>query len=658
MNKKEIIHELENLQINILNILVKNKELLKYFNPPSTEITEEDLNFMLLNNGNYNLTLQTHKLIISEIIYQVFFEKNKIKKNELSKTLFIFKEDSINKIHLQISLKKIIGKLKKSEVCEIIEQFHIHYLNSKHIIKDGNIFCEKSFVNYKDKGSVYTPVKIAKEITHKTIKNRIKNNINPGEIKIFDFGCATGMFFISAFEFLNKKLKLDKRSIIKDNLWGGDIDGIALDILKIKIYNQLDKPEIKDLELISSKLFDDNLLTSDKKMNELNNFFDVVVSNPPYFLLKINKKDSKDKNMQEYNSSLKKRINDEVKFFRKSSYYRYSTEGMLNYYKLSLEVIVNFCKSNGEIGIICPSTLFADLSSKKLRKHLILDNRLRSIKYFPESTKIFDNVCQSTVIFYMQKGFVTKDVKIFVNGESLRISRELIERAFGENYEMPYIDKTGWDILNKISNYKKLKNFENIRNKRGELDLTLFKNFITKDNTGWRLVRGKMIGNENIIEKNQEFVKIDEFIKKKSKDFIYNDFNKERLVCQQISNVDTKKRLNFVKCVSKDILANSCNYINVLNNNDLDKIRLTLNSYLLNWRFKITSSNNHINNYELDELPIVNSNLIDNLSKNSSLKDNINICKLYGLNKEETFYILKPYFEVKKIENGLKNENI
>jgi len=29
-----------------------------------------------------------------------------------------------------------------------------------------------------------------------------------------------------------------------------------------------------------------------------------------------------------------------------------------------------------------------------------------------------------------------------------------------------------------------------------------------------------------------------------------------------------------------------------------------LNSDILNWRFKLTSSNNHVNNYELDDLPI------------------------------------------------------
>ena len=66
-----------------------------------------------------------------------------------------------------------------------------------------------------------------------------------------------------------------------------------------------------------------------------------------------------------------------------------------------------------------------------------------------------------------------------------------------------------------------------------------------------------------------------------------------------------------------------------------------LNSELLNWRFKITSSNNHINNYELDELPIIDLDSFE--LSDFSLDENTNneiICKLYGLTKTEKNYIL------------------
>jgi adenine-specific DNA-methyltransferase len=65
------------------------------------------------------------------------------------------------------------------------------------------------------------------------------------------------------------------------------------------------------------------------------------------------------------------------------------------------------------------------------------------------------------------------------------------------------------------------------------------------------------------------------------------------------------------------------------------------NSELLNWRFKITSSNNHINNYELGDLPIINLDLIDldKFSNNELINDEL-ICKLYGLTDTETEYLL------------------
>ena len=170
--------------------------------------------------------------------------------------------------------------------------------------------------------------------------------------------------------------------------------------------------------------------------------------------------------------------------------------------------------------------------------------------------------------------------------------------CFQKNQEIPFIDKTGWKVLSKISKQLKLKEFDYLRNKRGELDLTQYKDCISKtDTSNFRLVRGNMITKNGLIDKNQEFVNIDAFINRKSEDYRTNEFQKERLICQQISNVDLKIRMKFTFSEKNDILANSCNYINSSRSFlDLKKLSFLLNSKLLNWRFKITSSNNHINN--------------------------------------------------------------
>jgi len=201
-----------------------------------------------------------------------------------------------------------------------------------------------------------------------------------------------------------------------------------------------------------------------------------------------------------------------------------------------------------------------------------------------------------------------------------------------------------------------MKEISFIRNRRGELDLTLFKSYITSENTGWRLVRGNMISDESVIDKNGEFVEIENFLNKKSDDFKVNDYNKERLICQQISNIDIQRRLKFVFCERTDILGNSCNYIvSTRKQSDLKKLFHILNSGLLNWRFKITSSNNHINNYELDELPIVDLDSFElNDFSNDENENNETVCKLYGLTKAESNYILNTK---KKAEPIIEYEN-
>ena len=68
-----------------------------------------------------------------------------------------------------------------------------------------------------------------------------------------------------------------------------------------------------------------------------------------------------------------------------------------------------------------------------------------------------------------------------------------------------------------------------------------------------------------------------------------------------------KKRISFAVAPSNCVLGNSCNFISILSNDDDVDIYFLLgilNSSLIEWFFKLTSSNNHINNYEIDNFPI------------------------------------------------------
>jgi hypothetical protein len=84
----------------------------------------------------------------------------------------------------------------------------------------------------------------------------------------------------------------------------------------------------------------------------------------------------------------------------------------------------------------------------------------------------------------------------------------------------------------------------------------------------------------------------------------FHNVGQIRLVYQQVVNAQKKQRLNFQLLTEKVYVANTCGY--VLNESSVYDIRFLLgllNSSLLNWRYKVTSSNNHILTNELYRLP-------------------------------------------------------
>ncbi|MEE8619109.1 MAG: TaqI-like C-terminal specificity domain-containing protein, partial [Dehalococcoidales bacterium] len=78
-----------------------------------------------------------------------------------------------------------------------------------------------------------------------------------------------------------------------------------------------------------------------------------------------------------------------------------------------------------------------------------------------------------------------------------------------------------------------------------------------------------------------------------------------RIVMQGITGVNEKIRLKMT-ILSKGIFCgNSANYI-LIKDNQYDKkyVLGVLNSKLLNWYFKLFSTNSNVNGYEVDNLPI------------------------------------------------------
>lgn len=652
-------------QLNKIELELLNNCLIE------SNFGEQELQYRLITiDKNENLRFQSYLCLIKSV-FKYFINKyvDTCCHDFLIKNIEFFNKYTNNyNFSINISsVENIFSTLSQQDILQVLESFHDNYLNTEIVIKNQTLQLVKSKINSQNTGSVYTQKAISNEICEKAIKNKLLYMNDDNALKILDFGSGTGRFYFEALNIMESLTAKSKQEILLNNLYAIDIDDVAVNILRLKALTYFNEQRLDTISILFNNILCKNMLINNKlSLFEINNNllnlnsdfsdilqkggFDVIISNPPYAILKVNKKEIKNNAYKKYYEELIKKTNDEVLYFNNSEFYQYSTEGMLNYYKLSIEMMLNLAKKDASLGVICPATLFTDCSSKKLRRHLLLSNKVIEINYYPENANLFDNVSQATVIFYLKTNDKTNNIKIKIKEDLFEVNISDIEKSFN-NLEIPYINKIGWNILQKLSNFKKLKESNEIRNKRGELDLTLYKRFITNTPTKFRLVRGNMISEElGIIDKNNEFV-LEDFINNKSEEYLTNDFKQVRLICQQVSNIDTLKRLNFTISQESDIIANSCNYLTLKNKNLIKPLLAIMNSYLLNWRFKISSGNNHINNYELDELPIIEYN--QEFKSKNKLDLNIEICKKYTLTDEETRYILKDYYSNEVLSDKL-----
>lgn len=613
-------------------------------------------------------------------IYNTICSKYKNKEELINKLLSFLEKNPKIENSLDDFLHKSLKNNNTLDPISVIQLIGLIHQKNKEAIKIAKTDERKHL------GIYYTDFDIAKKITEEAFNFQI-NKKDLLTLKFLEPCSGIGIFVLSfidhVFSIITDLNKKNAQKII-DNVFCADIDKEAIILLKKIIpayinfkYNL--KINIKDNNFYSGNaLFDvrnGEIFKKDlKKIFGVKNGFDIVITNPPYKLLK--------ENSNKYSASINPNqinIKDLVGFIKSQKIYKYN-EGTLNYYKIFIEEIIeNYTHTESKIGLLIPITLLNDRQSEKIRKRLINNYTFSKIYIIPEKNDFFPDISQAFCFFALNKT---------CNGSALEINPEVIchkdfnkrsirlkigtIKDISESAPIIIEEERGWSVLKKINEHPRVKSFSDINNLRGELDLTLDKAFITEQKTNHPLVRGN-----NITEFNFDLSNLyvnENFILKLNgkKEHVSSD----RLVCQQVSNLHGNKRLKFTKVPANVILGNSCNYIckkeNLFENQNvsLDYLLGILNSLLLDWRFKITNSNNHISNYEIAELPIAvpNNNqkikiekLVKKIRKNKNDADiarlNVEVFKLYQLTKDEIKFILSRYKHGELINNINKNLN-
>ncbi|MCP4136143.1 MAG: N-6 DNA methylase [bacterium] len=210
----------------------------------------------------------------------------------------------------------------------------------------------------KSKGQYFTPGDIVNDLASKTVERVLDSSKCPETIKVLDPACGSGQFLIAVYkQLLDLYIKqgiepeLAAVSIVENNIFGTDIDPIAISIAR---YN-LARISGSDAAAININhtdfLLRDDLNFYNKHLK--GHFFDLVISNPPW------------------GSSL---TNQEKRYFRKE--YESGKSG-LNTFTLFVERAFDYLKEKGVVAFLIPEA-YLNIKAHRSSREFVLANAVIS----------------------------------------------------------------------------------------------------------------------------------------------------------------------------------------------------------------------------------------------------------------------------------------
>lgn len=459
----------------------------------------------------------------------------------------------------------------------------------------------------KENGYFFTPASVAIRMVLAALEYK------PDAQRVLDPSCGAGVFL--AYQMLFNPSVTSITGIELDF----DTAQYAYELLSY-ISNTLEKSKSIEINIINKNYFD---YFETKETTEL---FDLIVMNPPYGSIKFLSSDLTDKSTQARLSSLELEALDAELRQRTREYASnlriqlkdYGIgKGILEFSKLFLASTQELLDTNGFLTAITPTSWLGDETSSEFRKSLFENNRLFELWIFPEAAKLFKGVNQPTAVSFIGK---TSSPKINVSDNLLSVldirlntydlDMQSLISVSGGKLKFPKCSEIQLPILRQISLQKRFKDNTEIINARGELDITANKEYISSEDTGYRLIRGDHIAGCFLKESSEStkagYVLFDSFCKKIQNSSRYPCVFKQRIAITQCSYLQKQKRIEAAIVPENSIISNSCNFLYIdSEDNYTEKLIyywLLINSSVLEWQFRRFSYNNHVSNSEISEL--------------------------------------------------------
>ena len=327
------------------------------------------------------------------------------------------------------------------------------------------------------------------------------------------------------------------------------------------------------------------------------NGFDIVIGNPPYVQIK---KGSVTKELYPYSEG--------------------KDVGKQNLYKLFVEAAYNLLKERGIAALIVQSSLMCDMSSAFTRELLLTKTQMMQVIEFPkvapnDNGQVFKAALQGTCISIFSKKqpdslskfgiSINNDTSTIKSLDFEEVNQLRLKTYFSSRYEIPLIKKGEMSIIAKVKSHPKLEKMIT-DSLQGNINTIHLQKIKSEKHTNIFIAKGANI-HKYYIDDELFFGKNTEQVKK----LVERNYNAGAvIVTQNITGTTDKYRIHaaYAECKNtKFVFLHSVNIIYLPNPSSAKCILALLNSKLLDWLFRKTSTNNHCNMYELIDLPVPNA---------------------------------------------------
>ncbi|MCH4609552.1 Eco57I restriction-modification methylase domain-containing protein [Helicobacter pylori] len=316
--------------------------------------------------------------------------------------------------------------------------------------------------------------------------------------------------------------------------------------------------------------------------------FDCIIGNPPYMQVK--------------------------KGLYSSIFYPFSEGkdiGKQNTYKVFIELGFNLTKQKGLISLITQSSIMCDCSAQFTRELLLKYCQIHCFVEFNKKQKLFSNVIQGVCILEFLKDRPNKEhaFKIAINNTQIQMNQIQYEQIkqdeilkFFPLYEIPLIKSGEMEIVRKIKTDKILLRDLLEKSLQGNINTIHLKDIQDQKETNGRIYKGANC-HRYFLDTQYLFAKDNQI----TQQIFEKNYYQNIIVTQNITGTSDAYRIhaNLIEVKNQEMLfLDTCNLSYCKEREHAKFLVGLLNSRLLDWLFRKTSTNNHVNLYELETLPI------------------------------------------------------